>query len=72
MNSYILGDLFVRKELDKELTINGELTFKEGSYRAFAQQLVLQNSRIVFQGQANAPYLNIEVNTKILKILKIM
>ncbi|MDN2662194.1 translocation/assembly module TamB domain-containing protein [Psychromonas sp. 14N.309.X.WAT.B.A12] len=60
LDSLIKGDLLVRKELTKELTVNGELTFSEGSYRAFSQELVLQNSRVVFQGLADAPYLNIE------------
>ena len=60
LDSYINGDLLVRKELTKELTVNGELSFSEGSYRALSQELVLQNSRIIFQGQADAPYLNIE------------
>lgn len=60
LDSYIHGDLIVKKELKKELTVNGELTFSEGSYKALAQQLVLQNSRIVFQGQPDTPYLYIE------------
>ena len=60
LDSYIHGDLLVRKRLTKELTVNGELTFSEGSYRALSQQLVLQNSRIVFQGSPSSPYLNIE------------
>jgi translocation and assembly module TamB len=60
LDSYIHGDLLVRKRLTKELTVHGELTFSEGSYRALSQQLVLQNSRIVFQGSPSSPYLNIE------------
>ena len=60
LDSLIKGDLLVRKDLTKELTVNGELTFDEGSYRAFSQKLVLQNSRVIFQGLADAPYLNIE------------
>lgn len=60
LDSYIHGDLIVAKELKKQLTVYGELTFSEGSYKALAQQLVLQNSRIVFQGQPDAPYLNVE------------
>ena len=60
LDSIIKGDLLVRKALTKELTVNGELTFSEGSYRAFSQELVLQNSRVIFQGLADAPYLNIE------------
>ena len=60
LDSIIKGDLLVRKDLTKDLTVNGELTFSQGSYRAFSQALVLQNSRVVFQGSASAPYLNIE------------
>ena len=60
LDSIINGDLLVRKELTKELTVNGELSFSEGSYRAFSQELVLQNSRVIFQGLADSPYLNIE------------
>lgn len=60
LDSYILGELLVAKKLSKPLTVNGELTFSEGTYRAFAQQLVLQNSRIIFQGQPDSPYLSLE------------
>ena len=60
LDSYIHGNLLVRKKLLREPTINGVLTFSEGSYRALAQQLVLQNSRVTFQGPADSPYLYIE------------
>jgi translocation and assembly module TamB len=60
LDSYIHGNLLVKKRLTKELTVNGEITFSQGSYRALSQQLVLQNSRIVFQGPPSTPYLNIE------------
>ena len=60
LDSYIHGDLLVGKTLTKSLTVNGELTFSEGTYQAFAQQLVLQNSRVIFQGQPDTPYLSLE------------
>ena len=60
LDSYIHGDLLVKKQLKKELSVYGELTFSEGSYKALAQQLVLQNSRVIFQGPPSSPYLNIE------------
>jgi translocation and assembly module TamB len=60
LDSYVHGDLLVAKTLSKALTVHGELTFSEGTYRAFAQQLVIQNSRVIFQGQATAPYLSLE------------
>lgn len=60
LDSYINGDLKINKKRLKELTVNGELTFSDGSYRAFAQQLVLQDSRIIFRGTPDEPYLSIE------------
>lgn len=60
LNTYIQGDLIVRKELLKKLTINGELAFVNGTYTALAQQLVLQKSRVIFQGPVDSPYLSIE------------
>ena len=60
LDSYIHGDLLVGKPLLKPLSVNGELAFSEGTYRAFAQQLVLQNSRVIFQGQPDTPYLSLE------------
>jgi len=60
LDSYILGDLLVRKALLKSLTVNGELTFSEGTYKAFAQQLVIQNSRVIFQGPVDSPYISLE------------
>lgn len=60
LDSYIHGDLLIQKPLLKTVVINGELRFSKGSYRALAQDLVIQNSRVVFQGQPDSPYLFIE------------
>ena len=60
LDSYIHGNLLVRKNLINPLTVNGELSFSDGIYNAFAQQLVLQNSRVIFQGQYDMPYLSLE------------
>ncbi|TEW55236.1 translocation/assembly module TamB [Psychromonas sp. RZ22] len=60
LDTYVHGNLLVRKKLTKDLTLNGELTFSQGSYRALAQELVLQNSRIIFRGPPDSPYISIE------------
>lgn len=60
LDTFINGKLLIKKELTKDLTINGELKFVDGSYRSLGQQLVLQNSRVTFQGAPEAPYLKIE------------
>ncbi|HEY7864631.1 MAG TPA: translocation/assembly module TamB domain-containing protein [Psychromonas sp.] len=60
LDTSITGDLIIRKRLDKDLTIHGDLKLIDGSYRALGQQLVLQNSRIIFQGIPESPYISIE------------
>lgn len=60
LDSFINGNLLIKKALMKDLTINGELNFVDGSYRSLGQQLVLQKSRVVFQGAPESPYLSIE------------
>jgi len=60
LDTSITGDLLIRKRLDKDLTIHGDLKLVDGSYRALGQQLVLQNSRIIFQGIPESPYISIE------------
>jgi translocation and assembly module TamB len=60
LDTFIEGKLLVKQPLKKDLTINGELSFTDGSYRSLGQQLVLQNSRVVFQGSPESPYLSIE------------
>jgi translocation and assembly module TamB len=60
LDTSVTGALLIRKRLDKDLTIHGDLKLVEGSYRALGQQLVLQNSRIIFQGIPESPYISIE------------
>jgi translocation and assembly module TamB len=60
LDSFIDGKLLIKKRLEKDLTINGEVNFVNGSYRSLGQQLVLQNSRVIFQGSPESPYLTIE------------
>lgn len=60
LDTFMQGKLSIEKPLKKDLTINGVLTLNNGSYRSFGQQLVLQNSRIIFQGLPESPYLRLE------------
>jgi len=60
LDTSVTGDLLIRKRLNKDLTIHGDLKLVDGSYRALGQQLVLQNSRIIFQGIPESPYISIE------------
>ena len=60
LDTFINGKLLIKKKLKKDLTINGELNFVDGSYRSLGQQLVLQKSRVIFQGAPESPYLKIE------------
>lgn len=60
LNTQVEGSLLITKKLLKDLNIHGELNLIDGSYRALAQQLLLQKSRITFQGPPDLPYLSIE------------
>lgn len=60
LDTSIQGKLSIQKPLEQDLTINGVLELTEGSYRSLGQQLVLRESRIIFQGSAESPYLQIE------------
>jgi len=60
LDTFINGKLLIEKPLEKDLSINGVLQLSNGSYRALGQQLTLRESRIIFQGAPESPYLQIE------------
>jgi len=60
LDTFMEGKLSIQQPLHRDLSINGVLDLSEGSYRSMGQQLVLQDSRIIFQGSPEAPYLQIE------------
>ncbi len=60
LNTTVQGNLLVRKRKRKNPTIHGELSFADGSYTALGQQLVLQESSILFQGPLDSPYISIK------------
>ncbi|MCP5077541.1 MAG: hypothetical protein GY951_05730, partial [Psychromonas sp.] len=60
LDSFIDGRLLIKKKVEKDLSINGELQFVDGSYRSLGQELLLRKSRVVFHGAPDTPYLTIE------------
>ena len=60
LDTFINGELLIKKQAKSDLSINGELKFVDGSYRSLGQQLVLQKSSVIFQGAPESPYLKIE------------
>ncbi len=60
LDSFINGNILLKKEVNSNFSVHGKLAFKRGSYRSFGQYLKLQNSSLLFQGIPEAPYLNIE------------
>ncbi len=60
LNTTVQGNLLLRKRKRKNPTLHGELSFTDGSYTALGQQLVLQESTILFQGPLDSPYINIK------------
>ena len=60
LDTTLKGNLLIRKDFNSDVSIHGELKLIEGSYRALGQQLVLQKSRITFQGAPESPYISIE------------
>ncbi len=59
LKGHLTGNLLVKLK-DNQPMLFGDLFVKEGTYRAFAQSLVIQEGRLLFNGPANQPYLSIK------------
>ncbi|TMO70454.1 translocation/assembly module TamB domain-containing protein [Pseudoalteromonas aurantia] len=59
LDSYITGDLDVTKQSETPLIVTGELSLREGKYRAFGQDLLIDHGQIGFNGSPDKPYLNV-------------
>lgn len=55
----LVGDLNVRQD-EKGPLVYGEINLRNGTYRSFAQELVIRKGQILFNGPADQPYLSIE------------
>jgi len=59
LESRLVGELNVRQK-DKGPLVYGEVNLRDGTYRSFAQELVIRKGQILFNGPADQPYLAIE------------
>ncbi|WP_133493594.1 translocation/assembly module TamB domain-containing protein [Alcanivorax sp. 24] len=59
------GELRVSQKVDQPAQLNGNLTIKEGRYRAYGQNLAIDNGRLMFQGPPENPGLDILAIRKI-------
>jgi translocation and assembly module TamB len=53
------GQLALNKLPERPLALNGELTVRQGQYKAFGQQLDIERGRLLFQGPYDNPGLDI-------------
>ncbi|MGF1700706.1 translocation/assembly module TamB [Photobacterium makurazakiensis] len=59
LKSGLIGELNVRQN-NKGPLVYGEINLTDGTYRSFAQELVIRKGQILFNGPADQPYLSIE------------
>jgi translocation and assembly module TamB len=59
LDSYIAGQLDLTKQSGKALLASGELSLREGKYKALGQDLQIQTGQIGFNGPLDKPYVNI-------------
>lgn len=59
------GDLDVRQKPFQPTQLYGELTIVEGRFKAYGQNLAVDNGRLIFQGPAENPGINIRAIRKI-------
>jgi hypothetical protein len=54
------GALNIRQDPSKPLSGNGQLELRDGRFKAYGQNLIIKEGRILFSGPIDQPYLNIE------------
>ena len=60
LKTKVTGALGIRQEPSKPLSGNGQLELKDGRFKAYGQNLIIKEGRILFSGPIDQPYLNIE------------
>ncbi|WP_429187234.1 autotransporter assembly complex protein TamB [Aeromonas veronii] len=58
----VSGGLNIRQEPEKPLAGNGQLVLTNGRFKAYGQNLIIKEGRILFSGPLDRPFLNIEAN----------
>lgn len=62
LKTKMTGALNIRQDPSKPLSGNGQLELKDGRFKAYGQNLIIKEGRILFSGPIDQPYLNIEAN----------
>ena len=65
LRATLTGELRVSQQPGQPAQLNGELIITEGRYRAYGQNLLIENGRLLFQGQPDNPGLDIRAVRKI-------
>ncbi|MGO2374278.1 MAG: autotransporter assembly complex protein TamB [Pseudoalteromonas prydzensis] len=60
LESKIEGDLAIKMDQQTPMITTGELNLREGTYRAFGQDLLIRTGQIGFSGPIDKPFLNIK------------
>ncbi|WP_434666754.1 autotransporter assembly complex protein TamB [Aeromonas sp. NJAU223] len=60
LKTKVAGGLNIRQDPAKPLSGNGQLELKDGRFKAYGQNLIIKEGRIIFSGPIDQPYLNIE------------
>lgn len=60
LKTKVTGALGIRQDPSKPLAGNGQLELKDGRFKAYGQNLIIKEGRILFSGPIDQPYLNIE------------
>lgn len=58
----VSGGLNIRQDPEKPLAGNGQLVLTNGRFKAYGQNLIIKEGRILFSGPLDRPFLNIEAN----------
>ena len=59
LKSNLEGSLALKQVMGQTLIANGEISLKEGTYKAWGQNLVIEQGQLVFSGAIDKPFLNI-------------
>jgi translocation and assembly module TamB len=60
LKTKVSGGINLNQEPEKPLSGTGQLELKDGRFKAYGQNLIIKEGRIIFSGPLDKPYLNIE------------
>lgn len=58
----VSGGITIRQESGRPMAGNGQLVLTNGRFRAYGQNLIIKEGRILFSGPLDRPFLNVEAN----------